>query len=86
MLFIMKGKVGVGYRLFNIIHFGRILSFKNVINDYAMLRDKMSEFTYQPANDLVEGLAIRKHVWVDLFKLQFFRKNYARKWCDKYIE
>ena len=60
VLFIMKGKVGVGYRLFNSIHYGKILMTKNVVNDYAMLRDKMSEFTYKPIIDKVEGLCMRR--------------------------
>lgn len=85
VLFIMKGKVGVGYRLFNSIHYGKILMTKNVVNDYAMLRDKMSEFTYKPINDQVEGLCMRRENWVCIFKLPFFNKIYARNWCDKYI-
>lgn len=86
VLFIMKGKVGVGYRLFNTIHYGRILTTKNVVNDYAMLRDKVSEFTYIPIIDRAEGLCMRRENWMELFELPFFTKSYSRKWCDTYID
>lgn len=44
----MKGRVGVAYRLFNELFFGLALQQRYVINDYAMLRQKVSEFIYQP--------------------------------------
>ena len=82
----MKGKVGVGYRLFNSVHYGRIITTKNTVNDYAMLRDRMSEFIYRPIIESVEGLCMRRENWSTIFKLPFFNKIYARRWCDKYLE
>ena len=81
----MKGKVGVGYRLFNEIFLGVALYPKNVINDYAMLRKKVSEFVYMPIIDNVEGLAMRKEHFVSLFKKPFWKKNFAKSWCRMYV-
>jgi len=38
VFYIMQGRVGVGYRLFNNIYFGLALQPRHTINDYAMLR------------------------------------------------
>lgn len=68
VVFIMKGAVGVGYRLFNEIFYGKKLIMTNkkaggkpltVINDYSSLLNKCSEFLYKPI-DSVEALAMRK--------------------------
>ena len=48
VLYIMKGKVGVGYRLFNTVFLGMVLNQRNVINDYALIQNKVSEFIYKP--------------------------------------
>jgi hypothetical protein len=81
----MKGKVGVGYRLFNEIFLGVALYAKNTINDYAMLRSKVSEFVYQPILDHVHGLAMRKENVVNIFKKPFWKNNYAKSWCRMYV-
>lgn len=83
--FIMKGKAGVGYRLFNQIFYGMALQPRHVINDYAMLRNRVSEFFYKPILDKVEGLAINKNDWTRLFKIPFFNNNYFKSWCLKYV-
>ena len=49
----MQGKVGVGYRLFNSVFFALSLQPRNMINEYAMIRSKVSEFVYQPIIDNV---------------------------------
>ena len=65
VVFITKGAVGVGYRLFNEIFYGmQIIMSKNkkiisVINDYSCLYNKCSEFLYQPI-DHVEAFGIRR--------------------------
>jgi hypothetical protein len=64
----MKGKAGVGYRLFNEVFLGLALYPKNVINDYALIRNKVSEFVYLPIIDCMEGLAMRKHNFNKLFR------------------
>lgn len=82
VVFIMRGKVGVAYRLFNDVFFGLALTPRYVINDYAMLRQKVSEFIYKPILcDNVEGLAIRKENWMRIFLMPFFKKNYSKAWC-----
>jgi len=65
VVFIIKGGVAIGYRLFSEIFYGRrIVMAKrkkiiSVINDYSSLQDKCSEFLYTPI-DRVEALAMRK--------------------------
>ena len=65
MVYITKGAVGIGYRLFNEVFFGmQILMSKSkkiisVINDYSCLNNKCSEFLYQPI-DHVEGFGMRR--------------------------
>ena len=65
VVFITKGSVGVGYRLFNEIFYGMKIVMMHdkkiisVINDYSCLYNKCSEFLYKPI-DHVEGLAMRK--------------------------
>ena len=66
----MKGAVGVGYRLFNEIFYGkkilipkvdRVLNIRQlkVINDYSCMTGKSSEFLYR-ALETTEALAIRR--------------------------
>jgi len=65
VVFVTKGSVGIGYRLFNEIFYGKqiVMSKKKksaiVINDYSCLYNKCSEFLYQPI-DTVEAMAMRK--------------------------
>ena len=70
VVLIMTGAVGIGYRLFDEIFFGRrILISKaarvlshgqiKVINDYACYLDKSSEFLYRAFKN-TEALAIRR--------------------------
>lgn len=65
VIFITKGSVGVGYRLFNEIFYGmRIVMQANKkiispINDYSCINNKCSEFLYQPI-DKIEAYGIRK--------------------------
>jgi len=42
----MKGKVGVGYRLFNEVFLGMALKEKQVVNEHAVIHNKVSEFLY----------------------------------------
>lgn len=59
----MKGRVGVGYKLFNDDYMGIILKPGHVVNDYAILQGKVSEFSYQAILETVEGLAIRREAF-----------------------
>ncbi len=42
----MSGDVGVGYRLLNKVHITKILLKGNIINDHALIENKVSEFFY----------------------------------------
>ena len=42
----MSGDVGVGYRLLNQVHVKKVLLKGDIINDYALMKDKVSEFFY----------------------------------------
>ena len=64
VVYIQKGQVAVGYRLFNEIFYGARMTIQkgrrgnSTINDYSCLYKKCSEFLYKPI-DIVEGFAIR---------------------------
>lgn len=66
VLYLMKGKVGVSYRLFNETAIGVVLQRGHVINEYALIVEKVSEFSYQAILEDVEGLAIRRREFNDL--------------------
>lgn len=80
VLFLTKGLVGIGYRLFNEPFFGKqILVTKDrrilsVINDYSSLENKCSEFLYR-AIDASEALAVRK----ENFNEVIFKSYYGKK-------
>ena len=91
MVFVTKGSVGVGYRLFNEIFFGKqiIMSLYkkiiSVINDYSCLHSKCSEFLYKPI-DFVEAMSMRKENFNQVMQHQIgqkMRSEIARKY--KYI-
>ena len=48
VLFIMSGKVGIGYRLFNQIFYGRSIGIGQRVGDYDCQVDMVSEFLYKP--------------------------------------
>jgi hypothetical protein len=58
----MNGDVGVGYRLLNEVHVTKVLLKGDIINDYALIEDKVSEFFYVvlPSCKQVEGFAISR--------------------------
>ena len=65
MVFILKGRVAVGYRMFNETFYGKIMEQKSCINDYACLFNKCSEFLYM-AVDTVEAYGFRKEFFPEL--------------------
>lgn len=62
----MKGKVGVGYRLFNEVFMGLAMKERQVINDYAIIHNKVSEFLYQPIVENVDGLSIDRSKFLEI--------------------
>jgi hypothetical protein len=73
VFFIIKGSIGVGYRLFNEIFYGiRIVMNSNKkvispINDYSCINNKGSEFLYTPIEDCV-AYGIRKEYFNELLE------------------
>jgi hypothetical protein len=49
-----------------------------------MIHEKVSEFIYMAIIENVEGLALRKHKFKELFKDPFFSKKYKNRWCKRY--
>lgn len=72
--FIMSGKVGVGYRLFNEVIMGHVIKERETVNDYAIIRNKVSEFLYQPIIENVETYAIKRKVLNELLEDNFWKK------------
>jgi len=70
-IFVTKGTVGVGYKLFNQTFYGtqiimnKKMSTINVINDYALIFEKCAEFLYHPF-DIVEAYAMRKENFLNV--------------------
>ena len=79
----MKGRVGVGYRLFNESFTGLALSPGDVINDYALLVGKVSEFAYDPIIEHVEGLALRRVNFNELLEASYW-KRLRDQWKQAY--
>lgn len=73
----MKGKVGVGYRLFNEIFLGMALSVRHVVNDYAMLTGKVSEYLYMPIIEHVNGLVLRRKSFVKLYEEHYWQSRFG---------
>ena len=78
VVYIMKGAAAIGYRLFDEIFYGQKMIMKNdffhknkknntIINDYSCLKNKCSEFLYQPINK-VEALSIDKHFFSEIME------------------
>lgn len=66
--YIMRGQAAVGYRLLNDTYFGMVLSKGRVLNDFAVIQNKVSEFLYKAVVENVEGLAIRREKFNLLLK------------------
>lgn len=83
VLFILKGRVGVGYRLFNEVFMGLALKERQVVNDYAIIHNKVSEFLYQPLIDDVEGLIIDRSNMLKILQENFW-KRFLPQWTRTY--
>lgn len=83
VLYIMNGKVGVGYRLFNDVIMGKVLKERHSINDYAIICNKVSEFLYRPIIENVEGYAICRQAFLKIIAVPFWQK-YIPTWIKLY--
>ena len=60
VLYVMKGGLVVGYRLFNDTFWSKYLKEEQaMIGDFACLHNKVSEFLYKP-HEVITGFAIKK--------------------------
>lgn len=78
-MYIQRGAIGVGYRLFNEIFYGLRIAINqdkktpSGINDYSCLHNKCSEFLYVPL-DYVEALAMRKENYDQIMQIPIAKK------------
>ena len=63
MLFVCKGFILVGYRMFNETFYAKILKQRTQIGGYYCLYNKVSEFLYKAA-DKIQGFSIKKENFV----------------------
>jgi hypothetical protein len=79
VVFVTKGSVAVGYRIFSEMFFGKQITMSknkkviSVINDYSCINYKCSEFLYK-AIDFTEALAMRQRNFKEVIKLPRGRK------------
>ena len=58
-MFVCRGRIIVGYRLFKEVFYAKIVSKSASIGDFSCLNNKVSEFLYK-ASETVTGFAIKK--------------------------
>ena len=75
--------MGVGYRLFNQIFLGKALNERQVINDYGLIKNKVSEFLYQPIVGNVSGLALRRSKFLKIIEDNYW-KRFLPQWVSYY--
>ena len=90
-IYVTKGVVGVGYRLFNQEFFGTqiIMNKKintiNVINDYSLIYEKCAEFLFKPF-DFVEAYAMRKENFLGVMNQKYGKQMWKSiKYNYKYL-
>lgn len=59
VVFVCRGRIIVGYRLFKEVFYAKIVSKSASIGDFSCLNNKVSEFLYK-ASETVTGFAIKK--------------------------
>lgn len=85
LLFLTKGKVGIGYRIFNEVFLGVALKERKMMNDYAMIHNKVSEFLYKPVSENIEGLALRRETFNALISEKFWKRALPL-WSKNYVK
>jgi hypothetical protein len=68
VLFIMSGKVGIGYRLFNQTFYGKSVSYGCKVGDYDCSQNKVSEFLYTPIT-ITKGFCVKKEHMNEILKM-----------------
>jgi hypothetical protein len=68
VLYINKGSVLVGYRLFNDTFYAKCIKGNQIIvGDFACLNNKVSEFLYK-SHELILGFAIKKESFIEIIE------------------
>jgi len=60
VVFICKGRVIVGYRLFREVFYAKIMNKSPIVGDFSALKNKVSEFLYKPT-ERIDAFAIKKY-------------------------
>ena len=84
LLFLIKGKIGIGYRIFNDVFLGVALTERQMMNNYAMIHNKVSEFLYKPVSENIEGLALRRETFNNLIEEDFWKRALPL-WSEQYV-
>ena len=83
VLYVMKGGLVVGYRLFNDTFWAKYLKEEHaIIGDFACLHNKVSEFLYKP-HEVITGFAIKKQKFMQIMDDRV-GSNLTRKICRNY--
>lgn len=83
-MFLVKGKIGIGYRIFNDVFLGVALTERQMMNGYAMIHNKVSEFLYKPVSENIEGLALRRETFNNLIEEDFWKRALPL-WSEQYV-
>ena len=83
-MYITKGTVSIGYRLFNSEFTAKNFANNLTIGDFSLIYGKVSEFLYK-AIGIVTGYAIRKENWEEIMSDKI-GKHIMPKMCRIYIK
>ena len=53
---------------------------RRMVNDYAMIKNKVSEFLYKPISDVVEGCVLRRDTFKKI-RTELFWNRALPLWC-----
>lgn len=65
MVYITKGTIAVGFRLFNDLSLVHRIKNHIVIGDYDCMHQRVSEFLYQPV-DYARGFSLRRNYFLEI--------------------
>lgn len=83
VVFVCRGRIIVGYRLFKEVFYAKIVSKSASIGDFSCLNNKVSEFLYK-ASETVTGFAIKKEKFTMIMR-QSLAKQLISKIKHNYI-
>ena len=83
VFFAYKGSVIVGYTLFNDRYLATLLQEEIIINDFATIHNKVSEFFYKPKHHVV-AFGMRKNTFYELIAEERIGKLYLPQIDENY--